>query len=109
MLKSTDDALADGMREQALPLSRTLARAAKVLASAVVLAAAVLSVYWAREIALGVPDAYRGEARGSLFLSLGMLSGSAGSLVSKQYWQVVLLVISGACLAASVYFMAPWG
>ena len=96
------------MAQQSLPFARTLERARKVLEFAVIGGAACLTLYWSAQVALGTPDAYRGEVRGGLFLSLAMLTGSGSSVLTNHYVRIALLVLSAACLAASVHFIATW-
>lgn len=87
------------MSEQAPIVART----SPVLRSLVALLGACLAVYWCRQIALGVPDAYPGQTRGGLFLALAIFTNSAGSLATKPYLQGALALSSMVCVAVAVY------
>jgi hypothetical protein len=97
------------MPVQPLPITRKLSAAAKLLASAGAVGSAVLAVYWSCQIALGAPDAYRGQNRGGLLLSLAILTGSASQLVMRQSLRIALSVVSMVCLAAAIYFFGLFG
>ena len=84
-------------------LSRRLGAAAVLLGSAAELVSIVLAVYWSTQIARGVPDAYPGQNRGGLLLSLAILAGASSGLV-KQSVGIVLTIVSIACFATADYF-----
>jgi hypothetical protein len=93
------------MPKQASPTT-ILSGTAKVLGAAAALGSSLLVVYWSIQIALGVPDDYFGQTRGGLFLSLAILTNSAGILLAKPYVRIALPVVSLVCLAIAVYFLA---
>jgi hypothetical protein len=97
------------MPEPPLPITRKLSAAARVLAWVAAVSSGVLVVYWATQMALGAPDAYRGQHRGGLLLSLGILIGSASSLVATRSLRVVFPFVSLVCLVAAVYFFGLFG
>lgn len=94
------------MPVQPLPITRTLSGAARVLGSAAAAGSALLVAYSSSPIARGLPDRYHGQTRGSLLLSLAILTGSVGGLVAKPYLRVALAILSMVCLAMAVYFLA---
>jgi hypothetical protein len=93
------------MPQQPSPTT-TLSRTAKVLGAAAALGSSLLVVYWSTQIALGVPDNYIGQTRGGVFLSLAILTNSAGLLLPKPYVRIAFEVVSMVCLAIAFYFFA---
>ena len=91
------------MSEQ--PTSARLARkSARVIAILVAVASAILAAYWLSRFARDLPDAYSGEVRGGLSLSLAMLAGSAGQLVERPRVRIPLAIISLLFVMTAMYF-----
>jgi hypothetical protein len=97
------------MPAQSQAVTRKLSAAVRVLGFAVAVGSVFLAVYWSSQIALGVPDAYRGQTRGGLLLSLAILTGAASHLVVRQSLRIALAIISMVCIATAMYFFGQFG
>ena len=97
------------MPAQPLPIVRRLSATARVLACATALASAILVVYWSTRIALGAPDAYRGQHGGGLLLSLALLTNSSSGLVGPRSLRIAFPIVSIVCLVLAAYFFLGAG
>src|SRR3954469_12407366 len=86
-------------------LSRLHVPLTRVVAIAVAVGSAVLLVYWASRTARGLPEEYRGQTGGGLFLNLYLLTSSMSQLIERPRVRVTLLVMSVVCLGAAMYFI----
>ena len=93
------------MSDQPSPVNQKFAtRAARVIAILVVALSAILAAYSLSRLEREVPDAYTGQIRGGLSLSLSMLTGSAAQLVGKQHVRLILGLVSLVFVATAMYF-----
>ena len=79
-------------------------RAARVIAISVVVMAAILAAYSLSRVARDLPDAYPGQVRGGLFVSLAMLAGSGGQLIETSRARTALAIISLLLTVTAMYF-----
>jgi hypothetical protein len=78
--------------------TRAVARGLDTLATVL---SAALAAYWSIQIARGTPDAYIGQHRAGLLLSVAVMTGSASQLLNTARWRMMLLIISLVCLATA--------
>src|SRR3954470_7992295 len=86
-------------------LSRLHVTLTRVVAISVAAGSAVLLVYWASQTARGLPDEYRGQTGGGLFLNLYLFTSLMSQLIEKPRVRVPRLVMSVVCLGAAMYFI----
>jgi len=69
------------------------------------MASAILTAYSLIRLARDVPDAYAGQVRGGLSLSVSLLAGSAGQLVESPRARIPLAIISLLFVMTAMYFI----
>lgn len=69
----------------------------------------LLAAYWSVQMALGVPDAYRGQHRGGLLLSVASLIMCATNLTSSTRWRHVLILAMLVPLVSALYVIGLFG
>ena len=69
----------------------------------------LLAAYWSIQMAMGVPDSYRGQHRAGLLMCVASLVMCAAQLSSSTRWRRALTLAMLVPLAAALYAVGLFG